>query len=125
LPSRTAIDEGPQQRKVICQVFQHPLEIALQPRHVRSHLCVAPIAPLGELPGDDFLNGLAVGEVRGTTRAAGPDEVVLAERKTPGEIRRFDHSGDVCTRGGREPEPIPSPLDDLSECTDGNAFTIG
>ena len=31
----------------------------------------------------------------------------------------------MCARGGREPEPIPPTLDDLSERANGNALTIG
>jgi hypothetical protein len=88
------IDERAQQRKFICEVFEDTLEVSLQARHSRSSLCIAPLAPLGELSGDHFLNGFAVGKVRCTTGAA-PDEVVFAERETRGKIGRFDQSADV------------------------------
>ena len=85
---------------------------------------VARIAPLGELSGDHFLNGLAVGEVRRATRA-GPDEVVLAEREARGEIGRLDQPADVRARGRRETEPIPPALDDLAERADRDALALG
>jgi hypothetical protein len=63
LPSGAAIDERPQQRKIIREVFQDALEISLQTGHSWSCLCVAPIAPFGELLGNHFLDGFAVGQV--------------------------------------------------------------
>jgi hypothetical protein len=82
------------------------------------------ITPRGELAGDDFLNGLAIGEVRRTARAA-PNEVALAQRQTGGQIGRLDESGDAPVTCRRQPEPVPAALDDLAEGTDRDAFTVG
>ena len=94
LPSGAAIDERPQQREVVGEIFEHALEIPLQPGRPRPRLASCAIAPRGELPRHHLLNGLAIGEVGGATCAA-PNEVVLAERQTRRQIGRLNQSRDA------------------------------
>ena len=68
LPSGVAIDQRPQQRKVIGEVFQHAFEVPFQPHRARPRFIVARIAPGGELTGDHFLH--APCGTRGTSRPA-------------------------------------------------------
>src|SRR5882672_11442041 len=104
-------------------MFEHALEVPLQPDAARSRVSVARIAPLGELSGDHFLNGFAIGEIRRATRAS-PDEVVLAEREARGEIGRLDQPADVRGRRRGETEPIPPALDHLAERADRDARAV-
>jgi hypothetical protein len=89
LASRTTIHERAQQGKVIGEIFQNALEISLQAGHSRPYLRVAPVAPLGKLPGNDFLNGFSIGELRGAARPT-PDEIVLAQREARSQVRRLN-----------------------------------
>jgi hypothetical protein len=86
LTSRTPIHERSQQRKVIGQIFQDSLEVSFEAGHSRPCFSIAPLAPLGKLPRNDFLNGLSIGEVRRAARTA-PDEIVLAQGETGGQVR--------------------------------------
>jgi hypothetical protein len=124
VPTHAAIDQRPQQRKVVCEIFEHALEIPLQPSGARACFCVAPIAPLGELLGDYFLNGFPVCEV-GRATGAGPDEVVLAKGEARRKIGRFNQSANVRARRWCETEPVPPTLDDLAERADRDSFAIG
>src|SRR5688572_30274816 len=81
------------------------------------------IAPRGELTRDDFLNGLAIREVRRSARAA-PNEVVLAQRQTGGQVGDLDQSGDAPVACRRQPEPVPAALDDLAERTDRDPVAV-
>ena len=96
LPAGAMIDERAQQRKVVREILEHALEIALEPHGARPRLAVARIAPRGELARDDLLDRLAIGEIRAAARA-GADEIVLAERQAGREVRRFDQAGDART----------------------------
>jgi hypothetical protein len=123
LASRPAVDEGPQERKVIREVLENAFEISFQAGDARPRVAIAPIAPLGELPRHDLLNRLSIREVRGTARA-GPDEIVLAQREACRQIGRFDQTGDARVPCRREAQPIPAALDHFAERTNCNAFAI-
>ncbi len=60
------IDERTQERKIICEIFQHAFEVSFQASHLRTSVARAAIAPFGELTRHDLLNGLPIREVRGT-----------------------------------------------------------
>jgi hypothetical protein len=49
LSSCATIDKGPQERKVVSQIFEHAFEISLEAGHPRPRFAVVPIAPRGEL----------------------------------------------------------------------------
>jgi hypothetical protein len=88
LAAGTAINERPQEREVVCEIFEDPLEVSFKADHSRPCLFILPITPLAKLARHGFLHRFAIGEVRRATRAAS-DEIVLAQRETRGQVRRF------------------------------------
>jgi hypothetical protein len=123
LAPRTAIDERPQQRKIVREILEHPLEIPFEANDSRPRLGLAPIAPLAKLPRHHFLNRLAIRQVRRTARARA-NEVALAERQACCEIGRFDQPGDLAPRRRCHAEPVPPALDHLAERADGDALAV-
>jgi hypothetical protein len=123
LASRALVHERPQEREVVGEILEHALEIPLEADAARPRLVLPGIAPFLQLARDDLLDGLAVGEVGGATRA-GADEVVLAERQARREIGRLDDRADSERRGRGEPEPVPAALDHLAERADRNPMLI-
>src|SRR5437867_2187419 len=96
LPSGARLDERGEQRKVVGQVVQHALEIALHgPRHAPAALLglIADVAPRGELPRHRLLEELPVSEIG---RPAGPDadEVGLVQGEALGQRRYLDQPAD-------------------------------
>jgi hypothetical protein len=123
LAAGTTIDKGPQQRKVLSKIFEDAFEIAFEASHAGPCLTVMTIPPRHELLRNDFLNGLAKCQVRRTARAT-PNEVVLAQRQTGGQVGDLDQSTDAPVRWRRQPEPVPPALDNLAKRTDRDPVAV-
>ena len=123
-PPARPIHQRLEQWKVVRQIFENALEVPLEPLDARPRFGTRRIPPRGELLRHDFLDRLAVGEIRRASRAC-PNEVVLAQGQARGEIGHLDQSTDVRGRRGLDAEPDPAALDDFPEGADGNALPIG
>src|SRR5688500_13711859 len=112
LPAGAAIDQRAQQRKSLGEIFEDALQVSFQPGHPRPRLAITSITPFAELSRHHFLNGFAKAQKRRAGRAT-PNEIVLTQCETRGEVRRFNQSAEARVRWRREPEPVPPALDDF------------
>src|SRR5215831_19920341 len=85
---------------------------------MRLRARLAQITPFCELACHALLDRLAVAEVDGTAWPR-PDEICLVEGERLCQRRDFDEPTDPVGRGRHEAKPLPSALDNLAECADG------
>src|SRR5712691_1681970 len=84
---------------------------------------LACVTPHGELTRNDLLNRLAVRKID-RAAPAGADEVSLVQGQALGERWHLDKAAQAFRRGGRDGEPVPTPLDDLAQSAHGDALEI-